>query len=96
MVAGIARQELHTGFGECAALDLALQRARECSRGRQTYTSQNIHHICKPDKHENRCKASEEAKWVVIRMLYRRRAESRQARRGLGIIVAALAAKLRR
>jgi hypothetical protein len=39
-------------------------------------------------------KASAEAKWVVIRMLYRRRAESmtsKAARCGLGIIGAAVA-----
>lgn len=32
MVVGIARQELHIGFGECAALDSALERARDRSR----------------------------------------------------------------
>ena len=31
MVVGIARQELHIGFGERAVLDLALERARERS-----------------------------------------------------------------
>jgi hypothetical protein len=29
MVVGIARQKLHIGFGECAILDSALERARE-------------------------------------------------------------------
>jgi hypothetical protein len=50
MVVGIARQELHIGFGECAALNSALERAKGRSR-EGNYISQNIHHISKTDKH---------------------------------------------